>query len=632
VELHGGDEFSELADAMNDMTKRLGRQFDVLTTLADIDKLILSSLSIEEVFDMLRGRVTKIIPDCELSMLLVDADEHQRGRLHTARSPKDGKAGEHEITRIEISAEASAWLGEAPRSGVTTTAELRSYLGLESLGDDAGVALFPFFRGTELRGALVARLPRTVTASDPDVVLLGELASRLSVAVGAADREQELFNRAHFDSLTGLPNRRLCYDRLGQAIAQARGEGHELAVLFIDLDGFKDINDSLGHSRGDELLRQTALRISGSLRETDTLARLGGDEYVVILPHIHGTLEAEIIAEKVIESLKQPFVVGAQRAFVGASVGVTVYPEDGQTVEELLRKADTAMYTAKADGRARCAFFSEDMDRRAHERLALQTDLRTALEQGQLRVHYQPQVSLDGGELVCAEALLRWVHPTRGNVPPGVFIPVLEEIGLIERVGAWVLETALKDLARWRVQGVQIDAVAVNIGAGHFLANGFARNVMDVIERSGLVGSDLELELTESRVAADFARANEIFRELRDGGVRIAIDDFGTGYSSLVYLNDLLFDTLKVDRAFIAGLPDRASVAIVEAVVTVAHALGKRVVAEGLELEAQHQLLKELGCDIGQGYLFARPVDATQFMGWLARHAPATRSQKRAAG
>ena len=631
IELRGGDEFSELADAMNDMAQRLGQQFDVLTTLADIDKLILSSLSIDEVFEVLSRRVSSIIPDCELSMLLIGADGQQRGRLYSARFAATPGGTGHEITRVEIGAKTSAWLSEAAQCRLTTVAELRSYLGLALPDEGAQFAVFPLFRGSQLRGALLVRLPRALAVNEPEVLLLGEFASRLSVAVGAVDREQELFNRAHFDSLTGLPNRQLCHDRLGQAIAHARGEGHELAVLFIDLDGFKHINDSLGHSLGDDLLRQTALRVSGSLRETDTLARLGGDEYVVILPHIHGVLEAETIAENVIEALKQPFFVGSHKAFVGASVGVTVYPEDGETVEELLRKADTAMYTAKADGRARCVFFSDDMDRRAHERLALQTDLRTALEEGQFRVEYQPQVSFRSRDVVCAEALLRWTHPTRGNISPAVFIPALEEIGLIERVDTWVLETALAELARWRARGAEIGAVSVNIVAQQLFSDGFARNVMEVVARLGLAGHDLELELTEGSVAADFARTNEVFRELRSGGVRIAIDDFGTGYSSLVYLQDLMFDTLKIDRAFIAGLPHRASVAIIEAVVTVTHALGKRVVAEGVEIEAQEEWLKELGCDIGQGYLFARPAEPSQFVDWLSQSAT-TLVRERAAG
>jgi diguanylate cyclase (GGDEF)-like protein len=488
------------------------------------------------------------------------------------------------------------------------------------LAGDAPFAVFPLLCDKELRGALLARLPRSLALDDPEIVLLGEFASRLSVAVRAADREQELFNRAHFDSLTALPNRRLCHDRLGQAIGQARREGHELAVLFIDLDGFKHINDSLGHSLGDDLLRQTALRIAGCLRETDTLARLGGDEYVVILPHIHGVLEAETIAETLINALKQPFFVGERKAFVGASIGVTVCPEDGETVEELLRKADTAMYTAKADGRARCVFFSDDMDRRVHERMALQTDLRVAVEEGQFRIAYQPQIDFASRDVVCAEALLRWSHPTRGAVPPTVFIPALEEVGLIERVEAWALETALADLARWRAEGAAIGSVSVNVGARHLFEDRFARRVIETVTRLGLAGSDLEIELTESHVAADFARTNEVFRELRAGGVRVAIDDFGTGYSSLVYLHDLTFDTLKIDRAFVTGLPHQASVAIIEAVVTVAHALGKRVVAEGVELEAQEKWLRDLGCDIGQGFLFSRPAESTQLMAWLLRH------------
>jgi diguanylate cyclase (GGDEF)-like protein len=472
-----------------------------------------------------------------------------------------------------------------------------------------------------LRGALVGRLPSESQGVDEALNLLREFASRMAVALSAIERERALFLQAHFDELTGLPNRQLFYDRLGQALVRARRERHELAVLFIDLDGFKTVNDSLGHSFGDELLRETALRITATLRDTDTVARIGGDEYVVILPHVNSILEVESVVEKLLAILRRPFAVGGQDSFVGASIGVTMFPDDGTTVEELLRKADTAMYAAKESGRGRCVFFAPVMDSRVQERLAMQTDLRNALTNGEFSVVYQPQVLFGTGSLICAEALLRWTHPVRGSVPPGVFVPILEESGLIDEVGAWVMERALSDFVRWRRAGVQIDRVSVNVATQQLFQPGFAGHVVAALNKTGLPGTSLELELTEHGLVRDFRKTNDIFRELRRAGVRVAIDDFGTGYSSLVYLRELTFDVLKIDRAFVMGLPEQKSMAIVQAVLAVAHALGKTVVAEGVESELHERVLKDLGCDFAQGYLFSVPLGSEEFVAWAVGRA-----------
>jgi diguanylate cyclase (GGDEF)-like protein len=618
-ELKGKDEFSDLGHAMNDMTHRLGRQFDTLTTLKQIDKLILSSRSIEQVLEVFFERVTEIIPKCELSVTLIDADEGSRGRLYALSADGTGK---HEITRIEIPEKMLTWLSAHSEGHLVTDEEAQAYLGPIVTGRANGpAAVLPMHRDDTLRGVVVGQFSGAASGDDFEIELLREFANRLSVAVSAVDRERELFNRAHFDLLTGLPNRQLCHDRLSQAVAHARRAGRELAVLFIDLDGFKNINDSLGHSRGDELLRETAHRLSSVLRETDTVARLGGDEYVVILPHIRGALEVEGIAKQLLNAVQQPFVIGGQESFVGASIGVTMYPHDATTVEQLLRKADTAMYTAKDAGRGRWAFFAEDMDQRVHERLAMQTDLRNALENEELHLVFQPQISLRDRKLVCAEALVRWNHPTRGNVPPGIFVPILEETGLIEAVGAWVLKSALAELVQWRKRGIPIERVSVNVAMRQLFLRGFAGEVEAMLRAAGLVGRDLELELTEHGLVTDFEHTNRVFRELRANGVRIAIDDFGTGYSSLVYLQEITFDVLKIDRAFVSALPDEKSMAIVQAVLAVARALGKKVVAEGVELDVQERLLEGLGCDIGQGFLFGRPLKPADFIAWAERQA-----------
>jgi diguanylate cyclase (GGDEF)-like protein len=481
------------------------------------------------------------------------------------------------------------------------------------------VFVTPLVHGEQVRGAMFATFEPGAETAGAELDSLRELANRIAVAISAAEREQRLFQRAHFDALTGLPNRQLCHDRLRQAVAVARRQEHKLAVLFIDLDGFKHVNDSLGHSAGDQLLRETSVRLRSATRETDTVARLGGDEYVVILPSVHGPLEVEVLVGNLMEALKWPFHINGEQCFISASVGVTMFPEDGGTAEDLLRKADTAMYSAKEGGRSRYVFFAKEMDERIHDRRMLQSDLRSALANRELFLVYQPQVDLATGEVICAEALLRWRHPTRGLIAPSIVLPVLEETGLVEEIGRWTLRTALEELARWRSQGSGIRRVAVNVTTRQLFDPGFVALVDECLQSSKLTGSCLEIELTEASLVTDFARADRVLRELSARGVGTAIDDFGTGYSSLGYLKELSFDRVKIDRAFIEGLPDEKSMAIVKAVCGIAHSLSKEVIAEGIETAAQRRLLAKLHCEVGQGFLFCRPLLGKAFGEWLSQ-------------
>jgi diguanylate cyclase (GGDEF)-like protein len=477
-------------------------------------------------------------------------------------------------------------------------------------------------------GALVT----SAAAAEQERASIRELVARVAVAISAGKREAELFRRAHFDMLTSLPNRELLDDRLRQAVAQAEREERILAVLFIDLDGFKEINDSFGHHSGDELLKETALRLTGVLRHGDTVARLGGDEYAIVLPQIHSALEAETVAIKAIETLRRPFALEGREAYVSASIGLAIFPEDGRTAADLLRRADMAMYTAKDAGKSCYRFFAEEMDRRLQERHALHNDLHGALAAGELALAYQPQIDLRTGKFVSAEALLRWRHPSRGPVSPALFIPILEETGLINEVGAWVLEKALADFATWRKAGLPFERVAVNVSARQLLDRNFADQLAKTVAEAGLVGQDLEIELTEASLVEDFRTANEVLSQLRAHGIRIALDDFGTGYSSLAYLNELAFDTLKIDRAFVVNLPAEKSLAIVKAIVAVADALGKDVVAEGIESQLQYGQLAALGCDFGQGYLMAKPLFADELVAWAAAQPVAGADEPRRAG
>ena len=619
VEVTGEDEFGALGEAMNAMAERLGRQFNRLRTLAQVDSLILSSQEIGRVLETVLGHVQALLPGGAVSVLLIDTEDPSHGRLHRPTAPAGTGGGLH---RVPVHASLRAVLAERPEGWITDVTALRD-LGLDGVFDDGPpgqqLHIMPLAHGGETAGALLSALPRG-SETERATLALSELAGRLSVALVAGQRERELFQRAHFDALTGLPNRQLYYDRLGQAVAQARREEHRLAVLFIDLDGFKNVNDSVGHWAGDALLAETARRLTSALRDGDTVARLGGDEYAVILPRVETALEAEAMADSILSAVAKPFAVEGQESFVTASIGITLFPEDGLTAEELLRKADTAMYSAKDGGRARAAFFAREMDDRVQERHELTTDLRTALDHGELFLLYQPQVAFRDRRIVGVEALLRWRHPKRGLVPAGVFVPILEDIGMIETVGSWVLRTALTDYAAWRQDGLSVARVAVNVSARQLASPGFVPFVKTALRGAGLTGEHLEVELTEATLIADAEAANTKLKELAELGVRVALDDFGTGYSSLGYLNDLVCDTLKIDRAFVINLPDERSTAIVRAILAVAKTLGKEVVAEGIESVMQLRQLEMLGCDVAQGYLFSRPLDGQALCEWMGEH------------
>jgi diguanylate cyclase (GGDEF)-like protein len=614
VNIAAGDEFGDVGQAMNAMAARLNHQFASLRALADIDRLILETAAIETVLETLLTRLRILVPHGEYLVLMIDIADHEHGRVYRARG-----TDRIVLDRVTVSAQLRGWLASEAPAYASTAAQLPSHdVALGAWPPEATSYVAPLLVGDTVAGALLAIDRDGAPFTDRERHSIHELAVRVAVAVAASDREAELFRRAHFDPLTGLPNRELLDDRLQQAVAQAHRDERRLAVLFIDLDGFKEVNDTLGHRSGDELLKETGLRLSAVLRDADTVARLGGDEYAIVLPQVHGPLEAEAVAIKAIEGLKHPFVVDGREVFVGASVGIALFPDDGGTAEELLRRADMAMYGAKDAGKSCYRFFAREMDEQIQERHSLHHALRHALDEEQFFLAYQPQRELETRRVTSVEALLRWRHPQRGLVSPALFVPILEETGLINEVGTWVLRTALRDLATWRSLGLPIERVAVNVSVRQLQDPGFADSVIEHVAAAGLEGHHLEVEITEASVVADFHVTNDALRRLGGHGIRVALDDFGTGYSSLAYLNELVFDTLKIDRAFVINLPAEKSVAIVKAIIAVAATLGKKVVAEGIETEPQYRKLAALGCDIGQGFLLCRPLDAPAFVSWMS--------------
>jgi len=423
--------------------------------------------------------------------------------------------------------------------------------------------------------------------------------------------EEIISYQANHDLLTGLPNRTLLKDRLSLAIAQARRSEQSLAVLFLDLDRFKLVNDTLGHVAGDELLQAVAARLKDCLRDGDTLARVGGDEFMLLLPGVRTEEDAASVAYKIIGVLKRPFSIDGHDVFVSASIGVALYPRDGKTIDSLIKHADIAMYHIKERGKDGVQFFSQHMNAALSRHLSLESGMRKALEAGQFRVFYQPQVSIESGEVVGVEALIRWQHPTRGLLPPMEFVPLAEENGLIVPIGEWLLDTACAELAAWRRGGVPPVRLAVNLSALQVEQPHFVDRVIACLRRHELPGSALELEITENVIMKDMDIVVQKLRQLSGHGIRVAIDDFGTGYSSLSYLRKLPIHTLKIDRSFVHDIRhDSGDGSIVTAIVAMAKGLGLKLIAEGVETRTQLDFLRGLGCDEMQGFLFSEPLDA----------------------
>ncbi len=425
--------------------------------------------------------------------------------------------------------------------------------------------------------------------------------------------EEEIRRIAYYDALTKLPNRAFFLEQLRRTLAAARRSQRRAALLFCDLDNFKDVNDTLGHDQGDELLRGIAERLSSCIRKGDTLSRLGGDEFVLLLPAVKSDRDAVSVARKIMQQLARPFTLDGHEVYTTPSIGIAFYPDDGDSVSALLKHADMAMYAAKARGRNRYQFFSEEMHQRVLERMKLEAGLRQAVERAELRLVYQPQYELATGRLVGVEALLRWEHPERGTIPPARFIPVAEETGIIHDIGTWVLRTACTQAREWITAGFPDLRVAVNLSGKQFAEPGLVELVRGILAETGLDARHLELEITEGTLMQDATVALATLTALRQDGVSLAIDDFGTGYSSLVYLRRLPIQRLKIAPDFVREIHhDNRDAAIVEAVIGMGRNLGLDIVAEGVESAEQAAVLERLACPLVQGFHYDRPLSRDQ--------------------
>jgi diguanylate cyclase (GGDEF)-like protein len=638
VTVNSRDEFEQLAASFNTMAIQLGRQFNALATAAEIDRAVLSATDATTIVDTILARIRDVFPCSVVSVTLGVPD----GAKSLTSVIQDYETGQRHVARVGMRAPDVQAILTGPdvleiRSGATTADYLEPMVGLGA----TSFVILPLSYQRQLSGIIVLGERFDLVPSEEDRVQMRRLADQAAVALANARMLDQVRELAYYDSLTGLPNRLSYKERLAYALEQASRTQRLVAAFFIDLDHFSRINDTLGHEVGDQLLRQVAVRLRSCCREREDevgpafatlapeVARLGGDEFTVIMPGLHDPQDAAKLARRIISSFAQPIRLGTHEIFINASIGIAIYPYDGEDLDTLLMHADTAMYKAKEQGGNSYQTYSKSMTTTALQRLTLENDLRRALDRNEFEVHYQPIVDAYTGTVVGAEALLRWRHPELGLLLPSEFIPIAEENGLIIPMGEWILQAACLQNRSWQDAGFPRIRVGVNLSSRQ-LKRRLTDTVSRALQLSGLEPRYLSLELTESVLVNHHKEGTEALHALRAMGLHLSVDDFGTGYSSFSYLKHFPLDTLKIDRSFIREIaihPDDA--AITTAIIAMGHALGLRVIAEGVETEAHLSLLQKQGCDEVQGYLLGRPVPAERFEEHLARKRGAPGSGRR---
>jgi diguanylate cyclase (GGDEF)-like protein len=583
--------------------------------MAEIDRLILSALDTKHIVKTILLRMRDIVVCDFVGVTLIDADSPRSGRTFSGIDA----AGEPTSYDIAISAEDIRILHDNPgHFQIRNDERMPKYLQpLAQKGSKSHVVL-PIFLDDELSALITIGFMEHTELSDE--------ADRVTVALSNASWEEKLYHQAHYDPLTDLPNRTLLKDRLPQALVRAKRNNTQVAVLFLDLDRFKSINDSLGHAAGDLFLREITHRLTQCVRAIDTVARPGGDEFTIIVPDITAdqavTSDITLIADKILSVVAEPFMLHGHEVSTTVSIGIALCPRDADDYDELLKNADSAMYHAKSKGRGNYQFYSRELNAAAIERLDMENSLRHALGQDQLELYYHPLVEISSGQIVGAEALLRWWHPSKGLILPTEFISLAEQTGLIVPIGEWVLKTASAQNKAWRNAGLAPIRVAVNLAARQFSDQELARKIERILRQTGLDPEGLELEITEGTIMEDTETAIKVLNDLKGMGLQVAIDDFGTGYSSLTYLKRFPIHTLKIDQSFVRDIAtDRHDASIVATIIGLGHSLNLKVVAEGVETQEQLNILRASQCDEFQGYLTSKPLPAREFEVLLA---PAT--------
>jgi diguanylate cyclase (GGDEF)-like protein len=596
------DEFGELARAFNHMAQRLGSQVEAMHVQSAIDREILGGLDVASILRRVAQRLTELSPVGAACVVEVDRATPALARVHR---------GDGTVRVVAIGVGALSDPVVETGDGLVVIDDPATWLR-QSLAVPVERAGVHVIRMKERAPAVLALALGQSAIDDVHTLReIGELGNRVAVALSSADRERRLLERAMHDSLTGLVNRFGWFEHLEALVAQPDAAS-PFSVLFLDLDRFKEVNDAHGHPTGDALLTELGRRLRGLAPSGSIVARPGGDEFALAVSGERG--QAERCAELVQQALMAPVSIDDRQLSVGCSIGMSHFPADGCTAGDLMRRADQAVYAAKSAGGGRSIWFEPAMDLRLEQRAELLADLKVALDRQEFELHYQPRVGAREGVARSAEALLRWRPAGAAPVPPSVFIELLEQSGLIDSVGLWAIESACRQLFRWRSEGLPMDSVAVNVSTRQLQSASFVPRVLAILRRCGMQSGQLELEITESIFIENPTETIARLCELRDAGVRLSLDDFGTGYSSLSYLHTLPISCLKIDRSFVAELGQRESALVLaRTIVALAGALRLKVVAEGVETEAQASMLRDLGCHELQGYLFAKPLPVEAF-------------------
>lgn len=619
VEIKSNNEFETLGRAFNDMSNRVKEQHNELKTLARLDRLILSKPDTTYIVEVLLQYIPQVIRLQSLAIMVFDNSSiymgtvyyHKQGSITLERT--NLILGENEYEELEKTRDVLRKNDE----------DQHGYLGPLQQFDNQQFLITPIRSNENLIGAIMIGLSDEMADISyyKDNVL--PLADRAAVAFSNANWEKKLFNQAHYDELTGLPNRFLFKDRFEQAIERAKRSDVQVSILFLDLDRFKSVNDSLGHEMGDLLLKEVGNRFLNCVRAYDSVARFGGDEFVIILSDVlpeHIYEQSALMAERIIKSLEEPIVINEREFFVSPSIGIAIYPQDGRNYDEMLKRADTAMYQAKKQSSASYRFFENESNVEPLLKLELEVELRHALENSQFSLCYQPKIDLRSKRVTDVEALIRWHHAEKGTLMPDAFIPLAEETGIIADIGYWVLREACQQSKSWAEKGMQLN-IAINISSVQLREQDFYENVVQIIEDTGVDPHMLEFEVTEPIYIDNPENTMRLLGNLRQFGISICMDDFGTGYSSLTYLQQMPVNKLKIDKVFIDKInKDNISCSIVKSIIMLAHSLELRVVAEGVETDEQYAYLGEVSCDEAQGYHICHALPADELIEFIRQN------------
>lgn len=606
IKVDGKSEFSELTNAFNNMSSDIKRQLDTLQSLSTIDRELISKLDIEKLADQVINRIQQLKPGVSISIFRLSEKTEAEVQCVVNISQNETLSSTriafciNEISRIKSYGQGHFYSCSPHSTDVHE--RLMFKMGANHIWT------LPIFWQGELCAFLCIGSETDFDQINDDWNEISVLASRIGIAISAQQREERLLIQAQYDILTGLPNRILLQDRLNQAIELSERTGDPVWVMFLDLDRFKYVNDSLGHHAGDDFLVQISQRLQTEIRETDTVARFGGDEFIIIL---HGKMDENLrmgILNRLINSVAMPIKIEEQELIITCSVGISIYPNDGATTDQLIKHADMAMYRAKELGKNNFQFFTQAMNEKVTKHLHMENLLHKALDRNELILHYQPKVDLISMQIVGMEALIRWNSEELGLISPVQFIALSEETGLILPIGEWILRTACKQAVAWEKAGYQDLLMSVNVSARQFKQNNLVDSIQSILNETGLKAEQLELELTESMIMNEIDVSFAVLAKIKSLGIKLSVDDFGTGYSSLSYLKNLPLDTLKIDKSFIDDIVLRTDNApIVETIITLAKNLNLKVVAEGVESFEQVSYLTAHGCNQIQGYYFSKP-------------------------